>query len=201
MARAFLFVLDSVGIGGAADAAAFGDDGANTVLHVAEECGMGRASVGREHKLNIPNLSRLGIGAACELSSGERPRGLLAAGGGVWGVGLPASPGKDTVTGHWELAGVPLDKDWGYFPKTEPCFPPALIAALVAEADLPGILGDKHASGTAILDELARSISAPASRSATPPPTACCRSRRMSGTSASRASSRCAPSRAASSIR
>jgi phosphopentomutase len=154
MARAFLFVLDSVGIGGAADAAAFGDDGANTVLHVAEECGMGRASVGREHKLNIPNLSRLGIGAACELSSGERPRGLLAAGGGVWGVGLPASPGKDTVTGHWELAGVPLDKDWGYFPKTEPCFPPALIAALVVEADLPGILGDKHASGTAILDEL-----------------------------------------------
>jgi phosphopentomutase len=154
MGRAFLFVLDSVGIGGATDAAAFGDAGANTVLHIAEECGQGRANVGREHKLNLPNLSRLGLGAACELSCGERPRGLLAAGMGVWGVAMPNSAGKDTVTGHWELAGVPLETPWGYFPETEPTFPPDLIAALVAEAGLPGILGDKHASGSAILDEL-----------------------------------------------
>ncbi|MFT4793705.1 MAG: phosphopentomutase [Paracoccaceae bacterium] len=154
MARAFLFVLDSVGIGGAADAAAFGDEGSNTVLHIAEACSRGSANLGREHKLTIPNLARLGMGAACELSCGTRPPGLIAAGFGAWGVGAPAAPGKDTITGHWELAGVPLEKDWCYFPKTEPSFPADLIAALIAQAGLPGILGDKHASGTAILDEL-----------------------------------------------
>lgn len=154
MPRAFLFVLDSVGIGGAADAADFGDEGSNTVLHIAEACSRGECNHGREHKLNIPNLARLGMGAACELSSGARPPGLLAAGFGAWGVGAPASPGKDTITGHWELAGVPLEKDWGYFPRTEPSFPPDLIAALVDQAGLPGILGDKHASGSVILDEL-----------------------------------------------
>ncbi|MGG7565057.1 phosphopentomutase [Rhodovulum sp. DZ06] len=154
MARVFLFVMDSVGIGGAADAAAFGDEGANTVLHIAEACSQGRANDGRADRLNLPNLSRLGLAAACELSCGTRPPGLLAGGFGAWGVGVEASPGKDTITGHWELAGVPLQKDWGYFPDTEPCFPQPLIDALVAECDLPGILGNKHASGTAILDEL-----------------------------------------------
>ena len=154
MPRVFLFVMDSVGVGGAADAARYGDDGANTILHIAEECGAGRADEGRRNKLNIPNLSRLGMAAACELSCGERPRGLLAAGYGAWGVGVEASPGKDTITGHWELAGVPLQKDWGYFPAQEPCFPAELTDALIAECGLPGILGNKHASGTAILDEL-----------------------------------------------
>jgi phosphopentomutase len=154
MARAFLFVLDSVGIGGAADAAAFGDEGSNTLLHIAQACSRGECNEGREHKLNIPNLSRLGMAAATELSCGTRPPGLLAAGFGAWGVGAPASPGKDTITGHWELAGVPLEKNWGYFPKTEPSFPADLIAALIDQAGLPGILGDKHASGTTIIDEL-----------------------------------------------
>jgi phosphopentomutase len=67
---------------------------------------------------------------------------------------VETSRGKDTPSGHWELAGVPVRFDWGYFPRTEPCFPPALVAALCGEAGLPGILGDCHASGTEIVDRL-----------------------------------------------
>ncbi|HYY84294.1 MAG TPA: phosphopentomutase, partial [Beijerinckiaceae bacterium] len=64
------------------------------------------------------------------------------------------SRGKDTPSGHWEIAGVPVDFDWGYFPATEPAFPGDLTAAIIREAGLPGILGDRHASGAAVIDEL-----------------------------------------------
>ncbi len=158
MARVFIFVLDSVGVGGAPDADRFFNDdapdvGANTLLHIAQACSDNRAP-GRMGPLRVPNLARLGLAAACEEACGERPPGLPAGGGGVWGVGQEASPGKDTITGHWELAGVPLQRDWGYFPRTVPAFPPELTAEIIRRGRLPGILGDKHASGTRIIAEL-----------------------------------------------
>ena len=75
MARAFLLVLDSVGVGGAPDAAQFGDgpngdEGSNTLGHIAEECAAGRAEEGRTGPLTVPNLDALGLGAATRLSSG-----------------------------------------------------------------------------------------------------------------------------------
>lgn len=155
MARAFLFVMDSVGVGGAPDAAAYGDAGSDTIGHIAENCAAGRADIGRAGPLRLPNLDRLGLGAACALATGRRPAGLSAPPQSWWGAGVETSRGKDTPSGHWELAGTPVAFDWGYFPRTIPAFPPDLIAELCAECGLPGVLGDRHASGTDILDELA----------------------------------------------
>jgi phosphopentomutase len=156
--RAFLVVLDSVGIGGAPDAAAFGDEGANTLGHIAEACAQGRANraVVRSGALEVPNLCRLGLSLAAAEAIGRMPGGLLAPRTvtGQWGVAVETSRGKDTVSGHWEIAGVPVDFDWGYFPSTVPCLPAALRDALIREGRLPGILGDKHASGTAIIAAL-----------------------------------------------
>ena len=158
MPRALIIVLDSVGIGGAEDAAAYGDAGADTVGHIAEACARGEGDRARlrEGPLHLPNLVAFGLGLACEASTGRMPPNLEPFGepAGRWGYGVETSRGKDTPSGHWEIAGVPVDFDWGYFPNSEPAFPPELTKALIAEAQLPGILGDRHASGTAILDEL-----------------------------------------------
>jgi phosphopentomutase len=149
MPRVILCVLDSFGIGGAPDADQYGDAGADTLLHIAEK----RAGQGRP--LHLPNLDALGLGAAGQLASGRLAPGLSATPrGGRWGVGREISRGKDTPSGHWEIAGVPVPFDWGYFPKTEPTFPEELTARLIEKAELPGILGNKHASGTDILVEL-----------------------------------------------
>ena len=101
-------------------------------------------------------MDRFGLGAAAEASTGARPAGLTHADPieGLWGYGVQTSSGKDTPSGHWEIAGLPVTSHWGYFPATQPCFPAELVSALVARAGIPGILGDKHASGTAILEEL-----------------------------------------------
>ncbi len=155
--RALLVVLDSVGIGAAPDAAAFGDAGADTVGHIAEHCAAGTAdSDRRAGPLRLPHLDRLGLGRACLAATGRTPPGLSDGGDadGRWGCSEERSRGKDTPSGHWELAGVPVDFDWGYFPRTTPCFPPELVSELCRQADLPGILGDCHASGTEILDRL-----------------------------------------------
>jgi phosphopentomutase len=144
MARAFLLILDSVGIGGAPDAHIFGDDGANTLAHIAEHA-----------SLRIPNLSALGIAEACEAASGRPialPRRTVA--NAQWGFAVEVSRGKDTPSGHWEIAGVPVLFDWGYFPETIPCFPESFTNALIERASLPGLLGNKHASGTEIISEL-----------------------------------------------
>lgn len=157
MPRAILCILDSVGIGGAPDAASYGDDGANTIGHIAEFAALGKADRAglRAGPLNVPNMDAMGLGAACQLASGILPPNLNATPkGGRYGVGTEVSRGKDTPSGHWEIAGVPVPFDWGYFPHTLPTFPPDLIAALIAQAGLPGILGDKHASGTDIIAEL-----------------------------------------------
>jgi phosphopentomutase len=158
MARAFLLVLDSVGIGAAPDAASYGDDGADTIGHIAEACARGAADRAglRSGPLRLPNLVRLGLGEACRMSTGRVPPGLEqdSAPKGRYGCGIEVSKGKDTPSGHWELAGVPVSFDWGYFPRTVPCFPDALIEALSRQADLPGILGNCHASGTEIIAAL-----------------------------------------------
>jgi phosphopentomutase len=157
MPRALILVLDSVGIGAAPDAAAYGDEGADTLGHVAEVCARGEADSGqRSGPLNLPNLVALGLGEACRLATGRVPPGLeaLRPPSGRYGCAAELSKGKDTPSGHWELAGVPVLFDWGYFPRTQPCFPPDLIKALCERANLAGILGDCHASGTTIIADL-----------------------------------------------
>ncbi|CAH1655987.1 phosphopentomutase [Hyphomicrobiales bacterium] len=158
MARALLIVLDSVGCGGAADAAAYGDAGSDTLGHIAEACADGRGDREglRSGPLALPNLARLGLAHACEASTGRPLAGVAkpAKPEGRWGYGVEVSQGKDTPSGHWEIAGCPVSFEWGYFTALENSFPPELIAGIIKEGALPGILGNRHASGTAIIDEL-----------------------------------------------
>lgn len=158
MARAFILVMDSFGIGAAPDAARFGDDGADTLGHIAAACAAGQADrTGlRAGPLRLPNLARLGLGEAAMLASGVRPAGMAAVASAACAYGCAAerSRGKDTPSGHWEIAGVPVPFDWGYFPARLPAFPDELVRALIAACDLPGILGNCHASGTEILARL-----------------------------------------------
>jgi phosphopentomutase len=153
MARAFLIVMDSVGCGGAPDAAAFGDEGSNTLGHIAQACAAGRADEGRDGVLRMPNLDRLGLGAAIRLASGAVTPGLDAVPEGLWGAATEVSKGKDTPSGHWELAGVPVPWDWTYFPTTVPAFPDDLVAEVCRLAGTEGILGNCHASGVPIIAE------------------------------------------------
>lgn len=142
MTRAFLIVMDSVGCGGAPDAADFGDDGANTLAHIAERV-----------PLRMPVLDGLGLSAAVRLASGAPMAGEMAP-TGLWGAATEVSRGKDTPSGHWELAGVPVPWDWHYFPQTVPAFPDDLSAFVAAQAGTAGILGNCHASGVPIIEEL-----------------------------------------------
>lgn len=160
MARAFLIVLDSAGAGGAPDAAQFFNDGlpdtgANTFGHIAQACAAGRAEEGRSGPLRMPHLDALGLGAAIRLASGDDAvPGLGAVPAGLWGAATELSRGKDTPSGHWELAGVPVPWEWHYFPDTTPAFPADLTAEIAQLAGTDGILGNCHASGTAIVDRL-----------------------------------------------
>jgi len=154
--RALILVMDSVGIGGAPDARHYGDHGANTIGHIAEACARGHADNGvREGPLNVPNLVAMGLGEACRLATGRIPPGLDCGVGSHsrFGCAREVSRGKDTPSGHWEIAGVPVPFEWGYFPRKTPCFPDELIERLCAQAQLPGILGNRHASGTEIIAE------------------------------------------------
>ena len=153
--RAIILVLDSLGIGASADADKFGDVGSNTLGSIARAAASGAANVGRSGPLQLPNLSRLGLGHACALSSGYFPEGMdPAAPVAAYGYARELSSGKDTPSGHWEIAGVPVLFDWGYFHDKQNSFPQALLDELVAKAGLPGYLGNCHASGTEILDRL-----------------------------------------------
>ena len=169
MPRAFLFVLDSVGIGGAPDAGDYvnmaddgdggtpvPDTGANTLAHVAAACADGRAEEGRSGLLKVPHMERLGLGFAAFRATRTWPEGLYYNGAihGAYANLAEISAGKDTPSGHWEIAGVPVPHRWHTFPRTVPCFPAELTGAMVREGDLPGILGNRHASGTAIIEEL-----------------------------------------------
>ncbi len=141
MARAFLFILDSFGIGGASDAAAFGDEGANTLCHIADHM-----------TLALPHMAALGLGLASNGATGRNPLPEVPI-IGRWGHASEVSKGKDTITGHWEIAGVPVPFDWGYFPRTVPAFPNELIGGIVSRCQLPGLLSMAHASGTEVIDE------------------------------------------------
>lgn len=158
MARAFLFVLDSFGIGGAPDAEAYGDLGANTLGHIAEQCAAGLADRAdlRKGPLSLPHMQSLGLAEAALAASGELPSGweLAVRPRGLHGAAAEVSHGKDTPSGHWEIAGQPVMFDWGYFPDDGAAFSDELIAAIASQGDVPGILGNCHASGTEIIASL-----------------------------------------------
>ena len=110
MKRAFIMVLDSFGIGATEDAERFGDVGADTLGHIAEACAKGEADNGRKGPLNLPNLTRLGLAKAHEGSTGFIPAGMdgNAEVIGAYAWAHEMSSGKDTPSGHWEIAGVPV---------------------------------------------------------------------------------------------
>jgi len=150
VSRAIILVMDSFGIGATDDADRFGDVGANTLGSIARV----RAEAG--NPLKLPNLTRLGLMLAAEESSGARPAGTAVANKieGAYGFAAELSSGKDTPSGHWEIAGVPVLFDWGYFTASTNTFPPELLDELIVRGDLPGVLGNCHSSGTTIIAEL-----------------------------------------------
>ncbi|MBO67103.1 MAG: phosphopentomutase [Acidiferrobacteraceae bacterium] len=157
MTRALVLMLDSLGIGASIDADRFGDVGADTFGHIVEFAASGRADQQgvRSGGLTIPNLLALGLSHASNASTGKWPVNLPKIEPvGSWGYAVEKSAGKDTPSGHWEMAGVPVESEWGYFFKQEPCFPNSLISELTDQAHLPGILGNRHASGIEIIKEL-----------------------------------------------
>jgi phosphopentomutase len=133
--RAALIVLDGVGIGPAPDTAAYGDEGSNTLGHVLAGAG-----------LDLPHLKALGLGRCAPLD-GVPPVPEPAA---AWGTAQPASAGKDSTTGHWELCGIVLEQPF-------PTYPDGFPANVIDEFSRltgRGVLGNRAASGTAILDDL-----------------------------------------------
>jgi phosphopentomutase len=134
--RIVLMVLDGAGIGAMPDAPEWGDAGSDTFGHILES-----------RRVNLPNLQSMGLGNIRPLEGvppAEKPRGS-------YGRCALRSNGKDTTTGHWEMAGIILDQAFPTYPNG---FPAALIDRFVREADLPGILGNVPASGTEIIKEL-----------------------------------------------
>ncbi len=155
--RVCILLMDSLGIGASLDAPLYGDEGANTFGHIHQACHEGRADKEglRKGPLVIPELTRYGLYHATVASSGLRWLDLstLREPSGYYGYAVEQSLGKDTPSGHWELAGVPVNFDWGYFPHEQPCFPNMLIQKLIEQAQLPGVLGQKHSSGITIIEE------------------------------------------------
>jgi len=157
MPRAFLVVMDSVGIGGAPDAESYfngdvPDTGANTLGHIMRTCARGGAEEGRSGPLKLPNLMALGLVEAMALAEGEA--GPPSGGNATFGAATEVSRGKDTPSGHWELAGLPVPWDWHYFPDKRPAFPDDLADFVAEAAGTTGILGNCHASGTRIIADL-----------------------------------------------
>jgi len=159
MARGIILLLDSFGIGAADDAASYGDAGSDTLGHIVQWCAANRKTAsGQPQYLSLPFMAGLGLARASALSTGHE---LMHTIGqevkpirGAYGYASEISSGKDTLSGHWEICGVPVKFDWGYFPNKPKCFPPQLIAELIKRGQLPGVLGEKHASGTEIIKEL-----------------------------------------------
>jgi phosphopentomutase len=151
MGRAVILVMDSFGVGATDDADRFGDVGSNTFGNIARKRADSAAG-----PLKLPNLASLGLFHAGRDSAGEFPAGadpdteII----GSYGFAAEMSSGKDTPSGHWEIAGVPVLFEWGYFTKKADTFPQELLDKLVERADLPGYLGNCHASGTTIIAEL-----------------------------------------------
>ncbi len=155
MRRAFLIVLDSLGVGALPDADRYGDVGADTFGHIAAWCARS-GDGGRGRPLSIPNLTRLGLAEAAATASDGRPAGFAepTLPSGRHGCSRERSTGKDTISGHWEIAGVPVLFDWGYFREREQSFPAELLDALAHAGGVSGFLGNCHASGTEIIARL-----------------------------------------------
>lgn len=137
MKRVVLIVLDSVGVGEMPDAKMYGDKGSHTLDHTFEAC----------NGLNIPNLKKLGLGNIEGVKALGKEESVI----GAFGKGSEKSIGKDTVTGHWEIGGVILDKPLNTYPDG---FSDKIINEFKEKAKIDGILGNKVASGTAIIEEL-----------------------------------------------
>ncbi|WP_372571838.1 phosphopentomutase [Ruegeria jejuensis] len=146
MTRTLLVVMDSVGIGGAPDAEAFGDAGSNTVGHILDA----RGATG----LNVPNLSGMGLYKALAHSSNNAWTDAVPRTGAIWAVGRETGKGKDTPSGHWEITGLPVTTPPHVFEALDDSFPPELLDAMITKGSLPGILGNKHASGVPIMRDL-----------------------------------------------
>lgn len=149
MSRAIILLMDSFGIGGAPDAENYDDKGANTFAHIVQNY----------PSLQIPNLTKLGIAQACFEASGEQIQLSPQPSSPIniphtYGHMKEISKDKDTVSGHWEIAGLPNLTGWGHFKPDYPSFPDDLINKICNEASLSGILGNKAASGTVIIQEL-----------------------------------------------
>ena len=148
MTKAIILMMDSFGVGGAKDAAAFDDEGANTFLHIAENY----------PHFYVPNLQALGLKEAGVIASGKKAPledgKVLLSLPAKYGCMEEISAGKDTISGHWEMAGVPVKKDFGHFKLDYPSFPAELIEKICKRAGIEGILGNKAASGTVIIQEL-----------------------------------------------
>ena len=136
IAKAAIIVLDGVGAGAAPDAAAFGDEGSNTLAHTASAVG----------GLFLPKLERLGLGNITAIAGVPPQPNPIAS----WGRMRPASPGKDTTSGHWEIAGVILERAMPTYPEG---FPSEVMAAFERIAGAPA-LGNVVASGTEIIERL-----------------------------------------------
>src|SRR5437762_12397001 len=134
--RICLMVLDSAGIGEMPDAPSWGDAGADTIGHIAAS-----------RQLAVPNMQRLGLGNIRPLAGIPAVKKPI----GSYGKCAIRSNGKDTTTGHWEMAGIILKKAFPTYPNG---FPPRIIDKFVREARVPGILGNIPASGTEIIKEL-----------------------------------------------
>ncbi len=134
--RVLLVVCDSFGVGGAPDAAAYGDEGSNTLGNCARAVG----------GIDAPNLGALGLGLLTQIE-GTPPR---AEPGSAHGSLTERSAGKDTTTGHWEMCGIVLDRPFPLYPNG---FPPEVIEPFEAEIGR-AVLGNKPASGTEIIAEL-----------------------------------------------
>ena len=153
--RAIIGVLDSFGIGAAPDATRFGDAGANTFGHIARACAEGlKRPGGKSGALHIPNLLALGLGEAAKSADPSVSFATPAAIFGLFGFAAERGAGKDTPSGHWEMMGLPVEYEWGMFPRTVPSFPAALTRAFIERTGVPGVLGDCHASGTEIIERL-----------------------------------------------
>lgn len=156
MKRVFLIVLDSFGIGASFDAKKFNDVGSDTFGHIAEKCFLNQANIGRNGPLYIPNLEKLGIIKAAKASTGKYPLGfdknscVIAS----YGFASEISSGKDTTSGHWEIAGVPVLKNWCYFKKKHNSLPNILLQTILNNSTCSGFIGNCHASGTNILHDL-----------------------------------------------
>ena len=134
--RVTVVVLDSVGVGGAPDAAEYGDEGSNTLGNLSRAVG----------GLTLPNLQALGLGNIAEIEGvppAEHPQA-------AWGRMQERSPGKDTTTGHWEMMGIILDEPFPVYPEG---FPEELIAEFERRCGRP-VIGNRPASGTVIIEEL-----------------------------------------------